>query len=182
MTSSLAKNGNLADLRSDIIITLVITSIMGLAFVESFDYKDVAGLFPRSITLVGLILGVAYGVSLLVKHQRIKSGLVSDKSQATPLPDMEYAPDTESIDYVYATAGRRAWISSILWVAAFLVLTVALGLFIASFIFSFVYLRWNAGKSWIFSGVYAVSITLFLVALFRWLLYIPTPIGILSGL
>lgn len=182
MTSSLAKSGDLADLRSDIIITIVITLIMGFAFVESFGYKDEAGLFPRFITVSGLILGSAYGLLLLVKHHKLRIGVADVKSEETPFPHLEYAPDTESIDYVYATAGRRAWISSILWVAAFLVLTVALGLFIASCIFSFVYLRWNAGKSWIFSGVYAVSITIFLVGLFRWLLYIPTPIGILSGL
>lgn len=182
MTSSVAKNENLEALKPDIIITFSITSIMGFAFVESFGFPDVAALFPRAITLIGLILGLTYGVLLLRKHHKLRNSSASVQSKVTPLPEVEYAPDTESIDYVYATAGRRAWVSSILWVAAFLVLTVALGLFIASCIFSFMYLRWNAGKSWTFSGVYAVSVTLSLLVLFRWLLYVPTPIGILSGL
>lgn len=182
MTSALSKDEVISASKSDLIIALVITTIMGFAFVESMSFPDVAGDFPRAITLSGLTLGLGYVMLLLVKIVKLRTAFTNGKAESIASSGMDPSPDTEAIEYVYATAGRRVWVSSLLWVAAFLVMTVTLGLFIASGIFSLIYLRWNAGKSWTFSALYAVALTLFLVALFRWLLYIPTPIGILSGL
>ena len=58
---------------------------------------------------------------------------------------------------------------------------LALGLFAASGIFAFLYLRWGAKRTWLFSIIYAVVLPLLLLALFRWLLYVSTPVGMLTG-
>ena len=86
------------------------------------------------------------------------------------------------MEYIFATAGRKAWLHALGWVAIFLVLTVLLGLFVASAIFAFTYLRWGGRRTWLFSIIYAVILPTFLVVLFRVILFVSTPLGILTGL
>jgi hypothetical protein len=82
---------------------------------------------------------------------------------------------------VFATAGPRAWTKALLWIAFFLVVTAVTGIFVSSGLFALLYLRFGAGKSWRFSLIYSAVLSICLLAMFRWLLYIPTPLGILTG-
>ena len=182
-----------ADLKSDLIGAAIGTVIFAVALFMTFEWSDKAAMFPRIITGSGLFFSVLYGLGLIVKWRRAKQpGYVERSSQSVEERvhgqvqeqsfDGEQELESEEVEYIFATAGRKAWLQALGWMAVFLVLIVLLGLFVASAIFAFTYLRWGGKRTWLFSIIYAVILPVFLILMFRVVLFVSTPIGILTGL
>ena len=165
--------GPLKLISPDIIIALTLAVIMLVAFIQTLSWPSAAAMFPRVVALCGLGFAIALGAILVARRAR------ADAAESHPgQPDDQ---EQDDVEYIFATAGKSAWIQALGWVALFLALTTALGLFVSSGIFALLYLRWGAGKPWRFSAIYAITLSVFLLAMFRWILYIPTPVGMLTG-
>jgi hypothetical protein len=179
--------------KSDLIGAAFAAVIFAVALGMTFEWSDKAAMFPRVITGSGLLFSMAYLLACIVRARRAQKpdyatsvsqsleervhGSVQEHSSGS---DDDLPP--EEVEYVFATAGRKAWLSALGWVTLFLVLTLLLGLFVASAIFAFVYLRWSGSTTWLFSSVYALILSVCLILIFRVVTFVPTPLGILTGL
>jgi hypothetical protein len=165
--------GQLKLISPDIIIALTLAVIMLVAFIQTLSWPSAAAMFPRVVALCGLGFAITLGAILVARRARAGA--------AESHPGQPDDQEQDDVEYIFATAGKSAWIQALGWVALFLALTAALGLFVSSGIFALLYLRWGAGKPWRFSAIYAITLSIFLLAMFRWILYIPTPMGMLTG-
>jgi hypothetical protein len=167
--------------RADIVFTFTVAVVMVLALIGTFEWPTKAAIFPRVVIVAGIVFSLGLGVILVWKRFRHATAHPVDAtvgSQGVQAPSDNQNDDAE---YVFATAGRRAWNTALLWIVFFLVLTAVTGIFVSSGLFALLYLRFGAGKSWKFSLIYSTVLSICLLAMFRWLLYIPTPLGILTG-
>lgn len=103
---------------------------------------------------------------------------VTEPAQGTAVTIVDdEAEEDESMEYVFATAGGRAWGAALAWIVAFFVAFIALGVFIAVPLFALLYLKFSGRASWLAAAIYA-GVTGFLIyALFRWVVYIDLPTG-----
>ena len=172
---------NSSSKRADVIFILTVVVIMTAALIQTFEWPSEAAVFPRVVITSGLVFSVGLAITLGWKelHSRKTSGADVPVGATKNMSENNQSNEAE---YIFATAGRRAWVVALLWITAFLTLMGTMGIFISSGTFALFYLRWGGEKSWKFSVIYAVILTLCLLTMFRWLLYIPTPIGILTGL
>jgi hypothetical protein len=170
--------------KADMLFTLTVTVIMCAALIQTFTWPSQSAVFPRVVIVSGLVFSIGLAAIIGWKQLRCRNTgeLAAEASGDGPDHNQDDDAESDEAEYVFATAGTRAWVTALLWIAAFLILTGILGIFFSSGIFALFYLRWGARKSWKFSGIYAVVLTLCLLTMFRWLLYIPTPVGILTTL
>ena len=90
--------------------------------------------------------------------------------------------EDESMEYVFATAGGRAWAAALGWVAAFFLSFFVLGAFITVPLFAFVYLKVSGKAAWWSAALYAVVTGVLIYVVFRDVVYIPLPESIFPGL
>lgn len=167
--------------KADVYLTLGVVVLMVFALITTFDWPAEAAMFPRIVVVLGLVFSGGFGISLFWnwRRSRTREGLeVAHSNDDGEKTGEERGDDAE---YVFATADRRTWQNALIWVVSFLALTGTLGLFISSGVFALLYLRFSANRTWRFSLTYAAVLSLFLLAMFRWILYVPTPIGVISG-
>ncbi|MGH3383661.1 MAG: tripartite tricarboxylate transporter TctB family protein [Nocardioidaceae bacterium] len=155
--------------------------VFGLALLATFEWTFRTALFPRMVTIAGSALTAGFLVTCVVRGLRrvpspdtTTSGVREDGEQ---LVDEDEEHDHE-VEYVYATAGRAAWTQALAWVALFIVLLWVTGLFVASAVFSFCYLRWGASRSWLFAAVYAVVMSGVLYLALSVVLAVSVPEGL----
>jgi hypothetical protein len=85
------------------------------------------------------------------------------------------AEEDESMEYVFSTAGGRAWLAAMGWVAAFFISFFVLGAYITLPLFALAYLRIAGKASWLASAIYAVVTGVIVYYVFRQLVFIPLP-------
>ena len=103
---------------------------------------------------------------------------VTEPAQGTSITIVDdEAEEDESTEYVFATAGGRAWGAAIAWIAAFFVAFFVLGVFVAVPVFALVYLRFSGRASWLPSILYAAITAALIYAMFRLIVYIDLPTG-----
>jgi hypothetical protein len=90
--------------------------------------------------------------------------------------------DDETMEYVFATAGRRAWVSALGWIVAFFTSFFVLGAYITVPLIAFLYLRFAGKASWWASALYAVVTGAIIFYVFRNVVYIPLPESPFPGL
>lgn len=159
--------------RLDAIFTAGVALIFASALFVAKVYKEgwviEANLFPVVIAVPALILAVV----LLVKVLRGKPG--AEKEEKVEV--VEGAPAGEG-DAVTASEARRrtyitiAWILGFffaIWLIGFTWWTVAL--------FMVLYLKVQAGESWVLTGVITLVCLVFFIYLFVWTLHLPFPEG-----
>jgi hypothetical protein len=83
--------------------------------------------------------------------------------------------DDESLEYVFATAGGRAWSASLAWITAFFVSFFVLGAYLTVPLFAFVYLRFAGRASWWAAALYAVVTGAVIYVVFNNVVFIPLP-------
>jgi hypothetical protein len=105
----------------------------------------------------------------------------SENSPELALVDDE-AEEDESIEYVFASAGGRAWLEALAWIAAFFITLVVLGVFITVPLFALVYLKTAGKASWKGAALYAVVTGGLIYVLFRQVVYVDLPTGIFDFL
>lgn len=87
--------------------------------------------------------------------------------------------DDASMEYVFASAGGRAWLEAMAWIVVFFVAFFVVGAFLSVPLFALFYLRLSGGTSWLSAVSYAVVSGVLIYLVFRELVYIPLPTGVL---
>jgi hypothetical protein len=171
---------------ADVVLGVGVLAVFGLALLATFEWSFRTALFPRMVTITGCVLTAAFLVSCGVSRWRGTA-----PGPATPATSSEQEADGQElvneddehdheIEYVYATAGRAAWAQALAWIALFVLLLWVAGLFLASAIFAFSYIRWGAARSWLFAAVYAVVMAGVLYLFLGVLLTVSVPEGLLG--
>ena len=83
--------------------------------------------------------------------------------------------DDETLEYVFATAGGRAWGAALAWITAFFISFFVLGAFITVPLFALFYLRFAGKASWWAAAAYAVVTGAVIYLVFRQVVYLPLP-------
>lgn len=168
----------------------VLIVVFGYAYVEAGSWPLKAALYPRVISVGGIVLCAVLVIGLLLRALRatpdwaVEPERVAEGALATGRDDVTAAPsaaqDLEEgeLDYVFGNAGRRAWLSAIGCVAAFLAGLLLTGLFVTVAVFTLGYLRLAAKASWVLTISYAVIATGVLYAGTQLLLHVPVPGGV----
>lgn len=173
----------------DLVISSLVLIICGGVLVMSITYPPaVSMLLPRLAAGLGL-LSAAWMIvskSVALSRQQGKTGAEkldgrTDKQTTGP---KELAEDNDEVDpsdaqYILSRTSRRAWLTTIGFIAGFFLVLYLCGLFVAAAALSLVYLVVIGKKSWPFSLLYTVVLTGLLWVLMRWATYIPSPPGVL---
>lgn len=83
--------------------------------------------------------------------------------------------DDQSLEYVFATAGGRAWAAALGWIGLFFVCFFVLGAYVTVPVFALVYLRFAGRASWLGAAIYAVVTGVIIFVVFRDVVFIPLP-------
>ncbi|MGP4019299.1 tripartite tricarboxylate transporter TctB family protein [Saccharopolyspora sp. 5N708] len=153
---------------TDLVITAVLVLVFGAALLATGAWPFRTALFPTIVSGVALLLSLAHLATLLWHRRR-----------ADPVePEAPTDAADGDVDYVFATAGRRAWVAALGWAAGFFVALYLLGLLIAAPLFALCYLRFGARRSWLFSVVYAAVVLAGIYLAFEFVLTIPIPTAV----
>ena len=90
--------------------------------------------------------------------------------------------DDASMEYVFATAGGRAWLEALSWIVVFFIAFFVLGAFVSVPLFALLYLKFSGRTSWLSAAIYAVVTGVLIYVMFRELVFIPLPTGVLPFL
>jgi hypothetical protein len=160
---------------ADLTLTAVMLVIFGWALWTSFDWSFRAALFPRMVSVLGLGLAALQLITLLTRPAAAK---VESTGSDEPLFESDDDADVQELEYEFAHASRRNWLTNIGWVAAFFGGAFVAGLFLTSIAFTVAYLRWGAGRSWRFAVIYAAVVAAVLWGVFDRMLAVAMPLGI----
>jgi Tripartite tricarboxylate transporter TctB family len=152
---------------ADVVVTVLLLALFAGAFLVAGQWSFRAALFPHLVTAAGVVLTALHLVQALLRFRR---------PAPSPVPD-DANPD--DVEYVFRTAGPLRWAFALGWVAAFFVLLYLAGLYVTAPVFSLLYLRYAAKRTWIFSAIYAIVIAVVLYVAFELALGVPTPSGLL---
>lgn len=83
--------------------------------------------------------------------------------------------DDQGMEYVFASAGGRAWAAALAWITLFFVSFFVLGAYITVPVFALVYLRFSGKASWRAAASYALVTGVSIYYVFRELVFIPLP-------
>lgn len=174
----------------------------GYLAAEAWPFR--AALFPQIVSTVGLALSLLRVIGLALQTVRGRRAPVAGPAVGPAPPAMakkavaaegatgsgtatasqhdtdaalvdEEAEEDQNLEYIFATAGGRAWIEALAWIVFFFVAFFVLGAFVAVPLFALVYLRFSGGTSWLAAAIYAAVTGLFIFLVFRQLVYIPLP-------
>ncbi len=160
---------------------LLAVTMFSVAGLKTLDWSFRTALFPRIVTVAGVALSLLFVLAWAWARYRHRP-LDPEPADRVPVSDLldEDEQHDQDVEYVYATAGRAAWTQALAWVALFVVLLYVTGLFVTAAVFAFTYLRWGAGRSWLFSAVYAAVMSGVLYLALAVLLVVSVPEGLLS--
>lgn len=166
---------------ADLVLGVLALGMFSAAGLKTFDWSFRTALFPRIVTTAGVVLSVLFLLAWAWARSRHRP-LDPKAGDALPVSDLldEDEVHDQDVEYVYATAGRAAWTQALAWVALFVVLLYVTGLFVTAAVFAFAYLRWGAGRSWLFCAVYAVVMSGVLYLALAVLLVVSVPEGLFS--
>lgn len=166
----------------DVVITLLLLALFAGAYVYALDWPFRTAFFPKLVAAAGVAFAVLKLVGFGVRMTR-RSGAEEPASEA-PTPDgvelvNEDEEEDRSLEYVFSTAGGRAWAAALGWLAAFFVLLYVAGVFVAVPVFAFAYLKVAGKAGWLGALLYAGLSAGLLWLAFSRLLSVPMPRGIL---
>lgn len=191
--------------RGEWVITGFMMAFFAAAYVLAEDFPFRAALFPKMVSVLGLLLS---GLRLLGLFREARAGRRSpvppvhaEKDPSAPAPpatptgaaaagpglaavpsqlviEDDDAEDDASMEYVFATAGGRAWFEALCWIVVFFLAFFVLGAFASVPLFALFYLRFSGRTSWLSAGLYATVTGVAIYLMFRELVYIPLPTGI----
>jgi tripartite tricarboxylate transporter TctB family protein len=154
---------------ADVVVTLLLLALFAWAFLEAGEWSFRAALFPRLVTAAGVVLTALHLVLALARLRRAAPPVDADEPEGDP----------DAVEYVFRTAGPRRWASALGWVVAFSFPLYLAGLYVTAAVFSLLYLRFAARRTWIFSAIYAIVSAVVLYVAFELALGVPTPSGLL---
>jgi MFS family permease len=159
---------------ADLVITVVLVVVFAAALLATTGWMFRTALFPMIVSGTALLLGLSHLATLLLSRSRRHDA--DEPESPGPTAIVIEADDADhDADYVFATAGRRAWIGALAWIGAFFLGLYVLGLIIAAPLFSLCYMRFSARWSWLLSIVYALVVLVAIYLAFEGVLTIPIP-------
>jgi hypothetical protein len=154
--------------RGDAVLTACLLLVFVGACVLSLAWPFRTALFPRLVSAAGALLAVAELAALAIRARRVAA------TDQTPVDHK----DESSAEYVFASAGRRAWSAALAWVGAFFVALWLLGAVPTVPLFTLLYLRIAGKASWLAAAIYAAVAGVIIAVVFGRLLSIPMPSGV----
>lgn len=194
------------------VIAACMLGLFSVGYLAAQDWPFRAALFPKMVATLGVLLSVLRLLGLALETVRGRRASAPNPpvapapavavgtqvaEQATKPPAAEVdqddalshvtlvddeAEEDSSMEYAFASAGGRAWVAALLWIVAFFVAFFVLGVFIAVPAFALVYLRTAGKASWLAAVLYALVTGASIYLLFRQVLYLPLPTGVIPFL
>ncbi len=167
----------------DWVLALAFLGVFAVGYLAARDWPLRAALFPQLVSATGFILTVLRLLAFTVQAARSRhdvreaTSVVDDHERGIELVDDEAEAD-ESIEYVFATAGPRAWAAALGWIVAFFASLWVLGVFVTVPLFALLYLRFAGRTSWVAAALYAGVTGGLIYLVFQELLVLPMPDGI----
>ncbi len=162
-------------------LALLLTFTGGYLAAEAWPFR--AALFPQIVSVAGALLTLLKLVGLAFQAARSNSGGRPDQPVHPAVAGVvlvdEEAEEDEGIDYVFSTAGARAWMEALAWIVAFFASLWVLGVFVTVPLFALLYLKSSGKTSWIAAVIYAAVTGGIIYLVFRQLLYLSVPDGLL---
>lgn len=165
----------------DVAFSVFLLGLFVAGFVIAGEWPYRAALFPRLLSAAGVLFAV---LKLLGFGVRAVRGRAADVPIAPgrAIGDKELVSEEEeedlSLEYVFASAGARAWAAALAWIVGFFVCLWLLGVFVTVPLFAFVYLRVSGSAGWLGAAVYSVVTGAVIYLAFRQLLTVSMPTGI----
>lgn len=172
----------------DLIFGLAALVFFVAGFLLSREWPSRAALFPTIVTLLGIGLSglkVITVTRLLIRHRRDGAngnlpGIDDPPAQAEGSDVEIVVADDEQLadagaEYVFASAGSRAWAAALAWIGGFFVAFFVLGAFLTVPLFALFYLRYAGRTSWWAAALYAVVTGVIIYTVFREVVFIPLP-------
>lgn len=164
----------------DVVITLFLLAVFVMAHVLSGDWPFRTAFFPRLLASAGVGLAILKLVGFGIQLRRGTKSLGTTEHPVTGSLKLvsEEEEEDRSLEYVFATAGARAWMGTVAWIAGFFVALYVLGVFVTVPVFAFAYLKLSGGASWLAAAVYAAVAGAVIWLAFSELLTIQMPTGL----
>ncbi|WP_395103996.1 tripartite tricarboxylate transporter TctB family protein [Actinomadura sp. SCN-SB] len=163
----------------DVVMTVILLGVFSGAFLLALDWPFRAAFFPRLLSIAGICFSVLKLIEFAVLLWRpARSGPVEPPA-ARPVPADDEEQDDQSLEYVFGSAGARAWAAAVAWVAAFFVGLWLVGIYVIVPVFTLAYLRTAGKASWPAAALYAAVAGGVLWLAFTRLLAVPMPAGVL---
>lgn len=170
----------------EVVITLLLLAMFVFAYVHAQDWPFRTRFFPELLSTAGIAFAViklgGFGMQAGRYRNRMRQiaadpVVTGDAAVITPAGTDDRV-GYHSIEYAFGTAGGRAWLAALGWVATFFVSLFVLGVFITVPLFALAYLKIAGSASWLGATIYAAVAGGFLWFVFGELLAIPMPAGI----
>jgi hypothetical protein len=191
----------------DVVMTVVLLVVFSGAYLLAQDWPFRAALFPKLLSVAGIGFAVVKLAGFAVQARRSARSDPLEPARPEPVeparpevgpagpeveplrPEVEPAAapvvdaddaerNEQSLEYVFGTAGARAWIGAVAWVTAFFLGLWLVGVYVIVPVFAFAYLRTAGKTSWPAAGVYAAVAGGVLWLAFTRLLAVPMPAGV----
>jgi hypothetical protein len=152
--------------RGDAVLAAMLLAVFVGAYALTLAWPFRTALFPRLVSAAGALLAVVELVVLAIRARR-----------AAALDEIS-SVDHDSVEYVFASAGRRAWSAALAWIGGFFVSLWVLGAVPTVPLFTLLYLRIAGKASWLAAAIYATVAGVVIAVVFGRLLSIPMPTGV----
>ncbi len=163
----------------DVVITviLLVAFISGYLAAQAWPFE--AKLFPQLLCSAGAALALLKLVDFLiqVRHRQRRPHGVTPGRVAAEHAGAQDGPQ-HTPEYVFGTAGRRAWAAALGWVTTFFVALYLFGVFVTVPLFALAYLLICGRHGWLGATVYAGVAGGVVWFVFSRLLEVPMPAGI----
>lgn len=158
----------------DVVGGVLLAAFFGGAFYlsTSFDRED--AVFPLGVSGLGFLLSATFALQAALLGSRTVA-------HAADSPLESEVDPSDDLDYVFATASRRQWLTTLGFFSAFFLSLFLLGVYATAIVFSVVYLRLQDGRSWKYSLLYAAVLAAVLHVVFVVALAQRLPSGALTG-
>lgn len=167
----------------DVLIAALLLAIFTFSFVYAQQWPFRARLFPELLSAAGIAFSVFKLVGFGIQMRRHRSWTRQTATGRSATGEGEQGGDDSgkehSIEYVFGTAGGRAWAAALGWVTAFFVALWLVGVYVTVPLFAFVYLKVAGRTSWLGAVIYAAVAGGILWFVFGQLLVVPMPAGII---
>jgi hypothetical protein len=174
-----------SELVADVVVTALLLALFGWAFLEAGEWSFRAYLFPRIVSGATFVFCALHLVQATLRLRRGDVDAPAPTRVPAPVAadaaaggEHENEVNDDDVEYVFATAGGRAWTAALGWITGFFILLYIAGLFLTAPLFSLLYLRFGGRQSWRMSVGYAVVIGVVLYVAFELLFGIATPPGL----
>lgn len=158
--------------QADIVGSAALMVLFLGAFVMAIEWAGKGSVFPVLVTALGAALS---GGHLLRSILKKPSQPPAPKDPGDLVHEEEEA---ESPDHILTSASGRDWATVLAFVAGFFLLLYVFGLYVASAVFTLVYLRFQARVSWVSIIIYSAVLPASLYLIFNILLQLPVPSGV----